>query len=91
VGVGGGVMVGGMRGDIGGEGRVVEGAAASLRETGSDNGGAGGGGWVEGEGGGQGGDCSEGDSSEEDDHNYEITDFSMVTPWERLIEYIYRV
>ena len=26
------------------------------------------------------------DAADEDDHNYEITDFSMVTPWERLIQ-----
>ena len=27
-------------------------------------------------------------AADEDDHNYEITDFSMVTPWERLIQQV---
>ena len=28
------------------------------------------------------------EAADEDDHNYEITDFSMVTPWERLIQQV---
>ena len=69
----------GGNGDPCGEGSVADNAATSIGAAASAGGGSDGG--VAGEGVGQGGD-----SSEEDDHNYEITDFSMVTPWERLIQ-----